>query len=126
MGFSGDNLAEIRRMTYLPKMDERDEEHGFTAVLFVFCRSNAVHFSQAEDVSAEREGIMRNWKSWIKAAGIRAIKTVAQTAVAMLPASAMITEVGWEAVIGTAALAGVASLLTSLAGIPEEGMGEAD
>ena len=63
---------------------------------------------------------MRNWKSWIKAAGIRALKTVAQTAVAMLPASAMITEVGWEAVIGTAALAGVASLLTSLAGIPEE------
>ena len=48
---------------------------------------------------------------------IRALKTMAQTAVAMLPASAMITEVGWAAVLGTAALAGVASLLTSLAGI---------
>ena len=75
-------------------------------------------------VPAESEGTMRNWKNWIKAAGIRALKTVAQTAVAMLPASAMITEVGWEAVIGTAALAGVASLLTSLAGIPEEDLPE--
>ena len=65
---------------------------------------------------------MRNWTKWVKAAGIRALKTFCQTAVAMLPASAMITEVGWEAVFGTAALAGVASMLTSLAGIPEEEM----
>ena len=65
---------------------------------------------------------MRNWTKWMNAAGIRALKTFCQTAVAMLPASAMITEVGWEAVFGTAALAGVASLLTSLAGIPEEEM----
>ena len=66
--------------------------------------------------------IMRDWTKWMKAAGIRALKTFCQTAVAMLPASAVITEVGWEAVFGTAALAGVASLLTSLAGIPEEEM----
>jgi hypothetical protein len=65
---------------------------------------------------------MRDWTKWVKAAGIRALKTFCQTAVAMLPASAVITEVGWEAVFGTAALAGVASLLTSLAGIPEEEM----
>ena len=65
---------------------------------------------------------MRNWTKWMKAAGIRALTTFCQTAVAMLPASAMITEVGWEAVFGTAALAGVASMLTSLAGIPEEEM----
>ena len=65
---------------------------------------------------------MRNWKTWAKFALIRALKTVAQTAVAMLPASAMITEVGWGTVLGTAALAAVASLLTSLAGIPEEEM----
>jgi hypothetical protein len=65
---------------------------------------------------------MRDWTKWMKAAGIRALKTFCQTAVAMLPASAVITEVGWEAVFGTAALAGVASLLTSLAGIPEEEM----
>lgn len=63
---------------------------------------------------------MRNWSKWLKAAGIRALKTFAQTCVAMLPAQAMITEVGWGAVVGTAALAAVASLLTSLAGIPEE------
>lgn len=63
---------------------------------------------------------MRNWKKWAKAAGVRAIKTVAQTAVAMLPVSASITAVDWKVVLGTAALAGVASVLTSLAGLPEE------
>lgn len=61
----------------------------------------------------------RKAKDWIKAAGIRAAKTMAQTAVAMLPAAATITAVDWLAVAGTAALAGVASLLTSLAGLPE-------
>ena len=58
-------------------------------------------------------------KKWWKAAGIRALKTVAQTAVAMLPMAAMITEVNWLSVLGTAALAGVASILTSVAGLPE-------
>ena len=56
---------------------------------------------------------------WIKAAGIRAVKTMAQTAVAMLPAAATITQVNWKVVLGTAALAGVTSLFTSLAGLPE-------
>ena len=58
-------------------------------------------------------------RKWIKAAGIRAAKTMAQTAVAMLPAAATISAVDWRAVVGTAALAGVASILTSLAGLPE-------
>lgn len=62
---------------------------------------------------------MKNFKVWIKAAGIRAAKTMAQTAVALLPASATISTVDWKVVVGTAALAGVASLLTSLAGLPE-------
>lgn len=56
---------------------------------------------------------------WLKAAGIRALKTTAQTAVAMIPVGISISEVGWGAVAGTAALAGVASLLTSIAGLPE-------
>lgn len=56
---------------------------------------------------------------WWKAAGVRAIKTMAQTALAMLPAAAMITQVDWLAVLGTAALAGIASLLTSIKGLPE-------
>ncbi len=63
---------------------------------------------------------MRNWTTWLKFAGIRALKTMAQTAVAMLPAAATIAEVDWLTVAGTAALAAIASLLTSLAGIPEE------
>ena len=58
-------------------------------------------------------------RKWLKAAGIRAGKTMAQTAVALLPAAATITEVDWVTVIGTATLAGVASLLTSVAGLPE-------
>ncbi len=62
---------------------------------------------------------MKKYKAWAKAAGIRAIKTMAQTAVAMLPAAATITAVDWKTVAGTAALAGVASLLTSVKGLPE-------
>jgi hypothetical protein len=58
-------------------------------------------------------------KKWLKAAGVRAIKTVAQTAVAMIPAGVSIADVGWAVVLGTAALAGIASLLTSIAGLPE-------
>lgn len=58
-------------------------------------------------------------KRWWKAALIRALRTAVQTAAAMLPAAATITEVRWLTVLGTAALAGVASLLTSLGGLPE-------
>ncbi len=61
----------------------------------------------------------RDWKQWAKAAGIRAVKTMAQGAVALLPAAATITAVDWKTVLGTAALMGVNSLLTSLAGLPE-------
>lgn len=61
---------------------------------------------------------------WAKAAAIRAAKTAAQTAVAMIPIGVSITEVGWAAVAGTAALAAACSLLTSVAGIPEADGGE--
>lgn len=63
------------------------------------------------------------WIRWIKAAGVRALKTVAQTAVALIGTNAIgITEVDWIGVASGAALAGVVSLLTSLAGIPEVDM----
>ncbi len=62
---------------------------------------------------------MKNWKTWIRAAGIRAVKTVAQTAVGVIGAGALITEVNWPTVVSAAALAGVVSLLTSVAGLPE-------
>lgn len=61
----------------------------------------------------------RNWKAWLKAAGIRALRTVAQTALATIGTSALITEINWGIVASAAALAGVLSMLTSLAGIPE-------
>ena len=59
------------------------------------------------------------WINWAKAAGIRAIKTVAQTAVATIGTSAALGEVNWIFVGSSAALAGVVSLLTSVAGLPE-------
>lgn len=58
-------------------------------------------------------------KKWWKAAGIRAIKTVAQTAAATIGTSVMISEVNWVMVVSASALAGVLSLLTSVAGLPE-------
>lgn len=61
----------------------------------------------------------KNFKSWIKAALVRAIKTVAQTAVALIPAGVTLEEVGWKVVISTSLLAGLLSMLTSVAGIPE-------
>ena len=62
---------------------------------------------------------MRNWKLWFKAAGIRAIKTVAQTAVATIGTSAVLDEVNWMMVGSASLLAGILSLLTSVAGLPE-------
>ncbi len=58
-------------------------------------------------------------KKWMRAAGVRAVKTVAQAAVALIPAAVSITAVDWGIVIGTSMLAGVVSLLTSVAGLPE-------
>ena len=60
-----------------------------------------------------------DWKKWIKAAGIRAIKTMAQTAIATIGAAAVLSEVNWVVVASASALAGILSLLTSLAGLPE-------
>lgn len=61
-----------------------------------------------------------NFKKWIKAAGIRALKTVAQTAVGMLSGNLIgIMDVDWIAVLSVATMAGVVSLLTSVAGLPE-------
>lgn len=62
---------------------------------------------------------MKNWKSWVKAAAVRAIKTAAQTAVATIGVSAVMTDVNWIAVCSASLLAGILSVLTSVAGLPE-------
>ena len=62
---------------------------------------------------------MKNWKLWLKCAGVRAIKTVAQAALATIGSSIAIDEVNWLFVLSASAMAGILSLLTSLAGLPE-------
>ena len=62
---------------------------------------------------------MKNWKTWCKAAVVRAVKTVAQSAIATIGTAALFGEVNWLMVGSAALLAGALSLLTSVAGLPE-------
>ena len=62
---------------------------------------------------------MKNWKNWFKAAGVRALKTVCQTAIATIGTAAVLGDVDWLMVGSAAVLAGLLSLLTSVAGLPE-------
>lgn len=64
---------------------------------------------------------MRDWGKWAKCAGVRAVKTCAQTAVATIGSAAIISAVDWKVVLSASVLAGVLSLLTSVAGLPELG-----
>lgn len=61
----------------------------------------------------------RDWKAWAKAAIVRSLKTVAQSAVAMIGTAVVMAEVDWKMVVSAALLAGVISILTSVAGLPE-------
>lgn len=61
----------------------------------------------------------RDWKTWLKAALVRAVKTMCQSALALIPVAITIVDVDWVTVAGTSALAGVVSLITSVAGLPE-------
>jgi hypothetical protein len=74
-----------------------------------------------------RKNRMRDWKQWLRCAAVRGLKTVAQTAIATIGTSAVMGQVNWGMVASAAALAGILSMLTSVAGLPEcsgEGAGE--
>ncbi len=60
-----------------------------------------------------------DWKRWFRAAGVRAVRTMAQTAAATIGATALLCEVNWLAAASSTLLAGILSLLTSLGGLPE-------
>lgn len=62
---------------------------------------------------------MKNWKAWAKAAAIRAIKTVAQAAIAGIGVAVTLDQVDWVYIVSASVLAGILSILTSLAGLPE-------
>jgi hypothetical protein len=62
---------------------------------------------------------MKNWKTWLRAAAVRAVKTMAQTALAVTSTAALLSDVDWLAVGSATLLAGIFSLLTSVAGLPE-------
>lgn len=65
-------------------------------------------------------------KSWIKAAAVRAVKTVAQTAVATIGTASVLGDVNWLMILSASALAGILSLLTSVAGLPEVNSGDTE
>ena len=62
---------------------------------------------------------MKNWEIWIKAAAVRAVKTVAQTAVSLIGVGAVMSDIDWVLVGSASLLAGILSILTSVAGLPE-------
>lgn len=62
---------------------------------------------------------MKKFKKWIRCAGVRAVRTMAQTAVSTIGVATLIDEINWVMVLSTSALAGILSLLTSLSGLPE-------
>ena len=62
---------------------------------------------------------MKNWEIWIKAAAVRAVKTVAQTAVSLIGVGAVMSDIDWVMVGSASLLAGILSILTSVAGLPE-------
>lgn len=67
-----------------------------------------------------------NFKKWLKAAGIRAIKTMAQTAISLITVGVALTDINWITILSVCIVAGIASLCTSIAGLPELKNGEGE
>ena len=70
-------------------------------------------------ITDEEGNNMKNWKIWIKAAAVRAVKTVAQTAVSLIGVGAVMSDIDWVMVGSASLLSGILSILTSVAGLPE-------
>ena len=87
-------------------------------ILTAFMTSGCKNTTFYEEVN-EMKKLSEKTKLWMKAAGVRAVKTVAQSAIGVIGAAAAMGEVNWPMVFSGAALAGIVSLLTSIAGLPE-------
>ena len=87
-------------------------------ILTAFMTSGCKNTIFYEEVN-EMKKLSEKTKLWMKAAGVRAVKTVAQSAIGVIGAAAAMGEVNWPMVFSGAALAGIVSLLTSIAGLPE-------
>ena len=113
MKIAVEGQAHNSRIEHTYKLEEQ------TALQEKKLKSPTIELTTSKKYTVKEEAMKRNWKAWWKAAGIRAVKTVAQTAVATIGTAAVLEGVNWIMVLSASALAGVLSLLTSVAGLPE-------
>ena len=115
--------SQSRQETRLEELESRDGEMWRKVVGYVLTAviSVTVGFIFSQNCVLK---VSVDTKKWLKAAGIRAVKTMAQTAVAVIGTGAVISAVDWQMVVSSAVVAGVVSVLTSVAGIPEVAEGK--
>ncbi len=106
----------------IEQLEEKVKKHNnLVERMIVVEQSTKSAHHRLDELIEEREGHrgMKDWKNWVKCAGIRAVKTVAQTMIATIGTATALGQVNAKLVISASILSGVLSLLTSIAGLPE-------